>query len=97
MIHDVIAIVSPACILFGIVLRMWDALAEADSHGEFAPRTSREEMHRLRLFFTLMDRVEHPSTPDKELYYLRTAQGWFFLALGATGALLLAMGAVLSD
>jgi hypothetical protein len=31
------------------------------------------------------------------MYYLRTAQGWFFLAVGAFGSLLLAIGRVLSS
>jgi hypothetical protein len=92
----VIAIAAPSFVLLGTVLRMWDAVAEADKAGEFAPRTSREEMHRLRLFFTRLDRIEHPATADRELYYLRTAQGWFFLSVGAFGALVLSVAGVLS-
>ena len=31
------------------------------------------------------------------MYYLRTAQGWFFLAVGAFGAMLLAIAHVISS
>ena len=65
---------------------------EADKAGEFQPRTSREELHRMFIFFTPLERFAHAATSDRELYYLRTAQGWFFLALGASGALVLAIG-----
>ena len=45
----------------------------------------------------LLDRIEHAVPPDRQLYYLRTAQGWFFLAVGSFGALLLAIGHVISS
>jgi hypothetical protein len=96
VIRNVIVIASPTLVFVGTVLRMWDSIAEADKAGEFAPRTSREEVHRLFIFLTPLDRIEHPATSDRELYYLRTAQGWFFLAVGAFGALLLAIGSVIS-
>jgi len=95
MFRDVVAIAAPSFVLMGTVLRMWDSLAEADRAGEFATRTSSEELHRGFRFLTLLDRIEHPSTDDKEMYYLRTAQGWFFLAIGSFGALLLGIGSVL--
>ena len=95
MIRDVIVIMSPLCVLVGTVLRMWDALAEADRAGEFLARTSSEELHRFFMFFTPMERMSHAATKDREQYYLRTAQGWFFLAIGATGALILAVGSLL--
>jgi hypothetical protein len=94
MIRDIIVLASPLCVLLGTVLRMWDALAEADNVGEFVPRTSREELHRLFVFLTPLERFSHAATKDREQYYLRTAQGWFFLSVGATGALLLAIGSV---
>jgi hypothetical protein len=92
VISDLIVIGSPTLVFIGTVLRMWDSLAEADKAGEFLPGTSREELRRLVRFFTLLDRVEHAVPPDQYMYYLRTAQGWFFLALGSFGALLLAIG-----
>ncbi len=94
--RDVILIGSTTFVFVGTVLRMWDSIAEADSAGEFAPRTSGEEFHRLFIFFTPLERIEHAATSDRQLYYLRTAQGWFFLAIGSFGALLLAIGSVLS-
>ena len=97
MLREVIVIASPMSVFVGTVLRMWDSLAEADKAGEFLPRTSSEEMHRLFSFFTLLDRVEHAVPPDRQLYYLRTAQGWFFLAVGSFGALLLASVHVISS
>jgi len=97
VIRDVIVIASPTLVFVGTVLRMWDSLAEADRAGEFLPRTTSEEIHRLFIFFTLLDRVEHAVPPDLQLYYLRTAQGWFFLAVGTFGALLLAIGHVISS
>ena len=42
----------------------------------------------------MLDRVEHAVAPDRYMYYLRTAQGWFFLAVGSFGALALAIGHV---
>ena len=95
MIRDVILIGSTTFVFVGTVLRMWDSLAEADNAGEFLPRTSGEEFRRLFAFFTPLDRFEHASTSDRQMYYLRTAQGWFFLAVGSFGALLLAIGAVI--
>jgi hypothetical protein len=94
--RDVILIASTTLVFIGTVLRMWDSLAEADSAGEFLPRSSREEFRRLFLFFTPLGRIEHATTSDRRLYYLRTAQGWFFLAAGSFGALLLAIGSILS-
>jgi hypothetical protein len=95
VIRNAIVIGSPTLVFVGTVLRMWDSLAEADKAGEFMPRSSGEELRRLFSFFTLLDRVEHASPPDRYMYYLRTAQGWLFLALGAFGALVLAIGHVL--
>jgi hypothetical protein len=51
-------------------------------------------MRHLFRFFSMLDRVEHAVAPDRYLYYLRTAQGWFLLAVGSFGALLLAIGHV---
>jgi hypothetical protein len=90
VVHDVIVIAAPSFVFAGTVLRMWDSMAEADKSGEFAPLTSREELHRLRLFFTLLDRRAHAATDDRELYYMRVAQGWFMLSVGAFLALTLA-------
>jgi hypothetical protein len=96
-LRDVILVGSTTFVFVGTVLRMWDSVAEADKAGELATRTTSEEFHRLFIFFTLLDRIEHAATPDdRELYYLRTAQGWFFLAVGSFGALLLAIGSVRS-
>jgi hypothetical protein len=95
-LRDAILIGSTTFVFVGTVLRMWDSVAEADSAGEFATRTASEEFHRLFIFFTPLDRIEHAATPDRELYYLRTAQGWFFLAVGSFGALILAIGSALS-
>ena len=97
MIHDVIVIASPTFVFIGTVLRMWDSVAEADKDVEFYPRTSSQELHHLLRFFTMLDRNEHAVAPDRYLYYLRTAQGWFFLAVGSFGALLLAVGHVISS
>jgi hypothetical protein len=97
MLRDVIVVASPAFVFVGTVLRMWDSLAEADTVGEFVPRTSGEELRRLFSFFTLMNRVEHAVPTDRQQYYLRTAQGWFFLAVGSFGALLLAIGHVIAS
>ena len=96
MTREVILLGSTTFVFVGTVLRMWDSMAEADSAGEFHPQSSREEFRRLYLFFTMLGRVEHAATSDRQLYYLRTAQGWFFLAVGSFGALLLAIGSVLS-
>jgi hypothetical protein len=97
VIRDLIVIASPAFVFVGTVLRMWDSVAEADKSAEFLPRTYIEELHHLLRFFTMLDRVEHAVAPDRYLYYLRTAQGWFFLAVGSFGALLLAIGHVISS
>ena len=96
MIRDVIVIGSPTLIFLGTVLRMWDSMAEADSEGEFVPRNSRDELRRLFSFFTMLDRIEHAAPPDRYLYYLRTAQGWFFLAVGSFGAILIAIAHVVA-
>ena len=82
-----IPIAAAAFLLLGTVLRMWDALSQVERRGEYLPRTSREEMHRLRLFFTPLERFSHAYTTDPELEYLRAAQSWFVLALGAGLAL----------
>ena len=97
MTHDLLVIGSPTLVFLGTVLRMWDSLAEADQVGEFAPRNSRDELRRLFSFFTMLDRIEHAVPPDRYMYYLRTAQGWFFLAVGSFGAILLAIGHVISS
>ena len=96
MIRDVIVIGSPTLIFLGTVLRMWDSMAEADSEGEFVPRNSRDELRRLFSFFTMLDRIDHAVPLDRYLYYLRTAQGWFFLAVGSFGAILIAIAHVVS-
>ena len=90
-----IAVGSAAFVFVGTVLRMWDSIAEADKVGEFAPRNSNDEFRRLFRFFTLLGRREEAATSDRQLYYLRTAQGWFFLAVGSFGALLLAIASAL--
>jgi hypothetical protein len=97
VVHDVIVIAAASFVFVGTVLRMWDSLADADASGEFAPRTSREEMHRLRLFFTMLDRRAHAATEDRQLYYLRVAQGWFLLSVGAFLGLVLATAVALGD
>jgi hypothetical protein len=89
VIRNLITIAAPICALIGTVLRMWDSLAQADSVGQFASRSSGEEMRRLLSFFTPLGRIEQAATSDPYVGYLRTAQGWFFLAVGAAGALLL--------
>jgi len=94
VIGDVILLGSTTCVFVGTVLRMWDCMAEAPSSAEFLPRTSSEEMHNFFRFFTMLDRVEHAVAPDRHMYYLRTAQGWFFLSVGCFGALVLAIGRV---
>lgn len=94
MIRDVTLIGSTTFVFVGTVLRMWDSMAEADKDAEFLPRTSTQRMHHLFKFFTMLDRVEDAVAPDRYLYYLRTAQGWFFLAVGSFGALVLAIGHV---
>jgi hypothetical protein len=48
-------------------------------------------------FFTMLDRVQHAGPPDRQMYYLRTAQGWFFLAMGSFGVLILAIAHVVSS
>jgi hypothetical protein len=96
VIRDVIVIGSPTLIFLGTVLRMWDSMAEADSEGEFVPRNSRDELRRFFSFFTMLDRIDHAVPPDRYLYYLRTAQGWFFLAVGSFGAILIAIAHVVS-
>jgi len=96
--RDVILVGSTTFVFVGTVLRMWDSIAEADNAGEFADhftRSSREEFHRFFVFFTPLGRMQLAATSDRELYYLRTAQGWFFLAVGSFGALLLAIGSVI--
>jgi hypothetical protein len=93
--HDAILLAAPTFVFVGTVLRMWDSIAEADKDAEFLPRTSIEEIRHLFRFFTMLDRVEHAVAPDRYLYYLRTAQGWFFLAVGSFGALVLSIGHVL--
>jgi len=95
VIGEVITVAAPACIFVGTTLRMWDSLAEADGAGEFTPRTSREELHRLHIFFTLLERREHAATTDREQFYLRMAQGWFFIAVGSFLGVLLALDRVL--
>jgi hypothetical protein len=97
VIGDAILLASPMFVFIGTVLRMWDSMAEADKNAEFLPRTSSEELHHLLRFFTMLDRVEHAVAPDRYLYYLRTAQGWFFLAVGSFGALLIALSHVISS
>jgi len=97
MIGDLIVIGSPTLVFLGTVLRMWDSLAEADKAGEFLARSSKEEVRRLFSFFTMLDRIEHAVPPDRYMYYLRTAQGWFFLAVGSFGAILLAIAHVISS
>ena len=94
MIHDVIVLLSPTLVFIGTVLRMWDSVAEADKEAEFLPRTAGEQWSNLFSFFTMLDRVEHAVAPNRYLYYLRTAQGWFFLAVGSFGAVLLAISHV---
>jgi hypothetical protein len=94
VIRDVIVLASPALVFIGTVLRMWDSVAEADKDAEFLPRTAGEQLHNLFTFFTMLERVEHAVAPNRYLYYLRTAQGWFFLAVGSFGSLLLAIGHV---
>jgi len=96
VIHDLVLLGSTTFVFIGTVLRMWDSMAEADKDAEFRPRTSREELQRLFRFFTPVNRIEQAVAPDRYLYYLRTAQGWFFLAVGSFGALLLAIGHVIS-
>jgi hypothetical protein len=91
VLGDVILLASPAFVFIGTVLRMWDSMAEADKDAEFIPRTSREEVRHLFRFFSMLDRVEHAVAPDRYMYYLRTAQGWFFLAVGSFGAMLIAI------
>jgi hypothetical protein len=97
VIRDVLVLASPTMVFIGTVLRMWDSVAEADKDAEFLPRTSREEIQHLFRFFSMLDRVDHAVAPDRYLYYLRTAQGWFFLAIGSFGAMLLALGHVVSS
>jgi len=97
VLAQVVTVAAPSCAFFGTVLRMWDSLAEADKAGEFVPRNSRDELHRLFVFFTMLERRQHAATDDRYLYYLRTAQGWFFLALGSFFALLLALASLLPD
>jgi hypothetical protein len=97
VIRDVMLLGSTTLVFIGTVFRMWDSMAEADKDAEFRPRTSNEELHHFFRFFTMLDRIEHAVAPDRYLYYLRTAQGWFFLAVGSFGALLLAIGHVLSS
>jgi len=90
-------LLAPTFLFVGTVLRMWDSVAEADESAEFRPRTTIEECRRLLRFFTMLGRVENAVAPDRHVYYLRTAQGWFFLAVGAFGSLILAIGRVLSS
>jgi hypothetical protein len=97
VIGNLIVIGSPTLVFLGTVLRMWDSMAEADSEGEFVPRNTRDELRRFFSFFTMLDRVEHAVPTDRYMYYLRTAQGWFFLSVGAFGAMLLAIAHVISS
>ena len=97
MIRDVIIVASPTFVFIGTMLRMWDSVAEADKDVEFHPRSSSEELRHFLRFFTMLGRYEHAVAPNRYLYYLRTAQGWFFLAIGSFGALLIAIGHVLSS
>lgn len=92
MMRDVIVLAAPMFVFVGTVLRMWDSMAEADKSAEFRPETSSQKMHTLFRFFTMLDRAEHAVAPDQYFYYLRTAQGWFFLAVGSFLALLLTIG-----
>jgi hypothetical protein len=78
-----VPLIASVLVFVGTVLRMWDSLAEADNHGEYVPRTSREELHRWRLFLTPMGRLTDAATSDRQLYYLRMAQGWALLSSGA--------------
>jgi hypothetical protein len=48
VVHDAIVLAAASFVFLGTVLRMWDSLADADRTGEFTPRSSREEIHRLR-------------------------------------------------
>ena len=91
VLGNVMLIASPTFVFIGTVLRMWDSVAEADKNAEFIPRTSREELRHLFRFFSMLDRREHAVAPDRYLYYLRTAQGWFFLAVGSFGGMLIAI------
>jgi len=95
VIRNVILVVSATFLWFGTVLRMWDSMAEVDKDAEFRPRTYPENLGNFFRFFTMLDRVEHAVAPTRYLYYLRTAQGWFFLAVGAFGGWLLAVGHVM--
>ncbi len=95
VLHDVILLASPTFVFIGTVLRMWDSVAEADKDAEFLPRNTREEFRHLFRFFSMLDRVEHAVAPDRYTYYLRTAQGWFFLSVGSFGGMLLAIRHVL--
>jgi hypothetical protein len=85
VIHTLINLGTPVCILVGTVLRMWDSLAQADSIGQYVPRTTADEVRRYISFFTPMGRLQQAATADPYLGYLRTAQGWFFMAIGAAG------------
>jgi hypothetical protein len=95
VIPDAIVVVAAAFVWVGTVLRMWDSVAEADKYDEFRPHTTNESLSNLLRFFTMLDRREHAVAPNPYLYYLRTAQGWFFLAVGSFGGLLLAIGHVM--
>lgn len=97
MIGDLIVIGSPTLVFLGTVLRMWDSMAEADGQGEFVPRNAKDELRRFFSFFTMLDRIDQAVPTDRYMYYLRTAQGWFFLAVGAFGAMLLAIAHVISS
>ena len=99
-VGDALLIGSTTFVFIGTVLRMWDSVSEADNAGEYASRFSRtpyDEFRRLFAYFTTLDRGENAWTTDRELYYLRTAQGWFFLSVGTLGALILAIGHVASS
>jgi hypothetical protein len=97
VISDLIVLLAPTFVFVGTVLRMWDSMAEADESAEYRPKTSREEMNYFFRFFTMLDRVQHAVPPDRQMYYLRTAQGWFFLAMGSFGVLILAIAHVISS
>ena len=97
MLGNVIVLASATSVFVGTVLRMWDSVAEADKSAEYRPQSNKQQMHNLFRFFTMLDRAEHAVAPNQYLYYLRTAQGWFFLAVGSFGGLILAVGRVLSS
>lgn len=96
MILAFITLATPVCLLIGTVLRMWDSLAQADRIGQFLPGTSADEVRRLISFFTPLGRIQQAATADPYLGYLRTAQGWFFMAVGAAGGVLVQVIALIA-